>query len=213
MRRLGNLLCTSLPCAGWSPDGEQIAYVKDNELRIARNDGTDVRKLVRLDGELYWPRWSPDGRTIRFTFSVDKRRSLQLWEVSAEGSHLHAMFPALKREGSCCGSWTPDGKFFIFNSDSQIWAVKEQRTPFKRGAQKPIQLTAGPIRSLSPIFQHRWCAAVFVTGYKESGIDRVRPEIGKVEPFAWRVVGGGPGIFRQRQVGHVCYCSRGSPLA
>ena len=54
----------------YSPDGSTIAYTVISEggelgdLWIAKADGSDRRKLV--EGELYFPRWSPDGTRIAY---------------------------------------------------------------------------------------------------------------------------------------------------
>ncbi|CAN5581328.1 hypothetical protein BH10ACI1_BH10ACI1_10680 [soil metagenome] len=59
-------------CPTFSPDGSQMAFVRDSEIRnesvlmIANADGTNERKLaVRPYNEPYtFPAWSPDGQTI-----------------------------------------------------------------------------------------------------------------------------------------------------
>ena len=152
-RRLGNLLCSHLdglngPCAGWSPDGEQIVYVLNNQVRLAQSDGTDVRTLATFDGTPFWPRWSPDGRNIRFSLSANKGLKVHLWEVAPDGSRLHSLFPALDKTRVEGGSWTYDGKYFLFNSDSQIWLAAERTTLFRDPV--PVQLTSGLTFSSTP---------------------------------------------------------------
>jgi Tol biopolymer transport system component len=59
----------------WSPDGEQVAFVRWSDaaqsrptLMIARKDGSGVRALAPLDFRIKArPRWSPDGQTIAVT--------------------------------------------------------------------------------------------------------------------------------------------------
>lgn len=46
----------------WSPDGEQIAYIQSDELRLIRPDGQGGRSLGRSLGVPF--SWSPDGRWI-----------------------------------------------------------------------------------------------------------------------------------------------------
>src|SRR3989441_1963893 len=74
-RRVGDILAHD---ASWSPDGEQIIYAHDNELYLAKASGSESRRLVTLAGPASWPRWSPDGKLLRFT--VDG-----LWEVALTG--------------------------------------------------------------------------------------------------------------------------------
>jgi eukaryotic-like serine/threonine-protein kinase len=76
--------------------------------------------------------------------------STTIWEANSDGSGLHPVLPAgwnkLARE--CCGVWTPDGKYYLFQSrhdnTTNIWALPEPGIfPFKRKPE-PIQLTTGP---------------------------------------------------------------------
>ncbi len=56
----------------WSPDGHQIVFIqfrKQNtvnwsSIALASADGAGAHELVRVQGNLDSPRWSPDGRTI-----------------------------------------------------------------------------------------------------------------------------------------------------
>src|SRR5205823_15025331 len=63
-RRLGDLVAAS---AAWSPDGEWLVYGTENKLEVARSDGSEPRKLATLSGSPEYIRWSPDGKSIRFT--------------------------------------------------------------------------------------------------------------------------------------------------
>jgi hypothetical protein len=79
-RRLGDLVGQD---AAWSPDGKMLVYADRSELFLARNDGTESRKLVSLGGRGFYPEWSPAGNTLRFTVSDYRTGADSLWEVSA----------------------------------------------------------------------------------------------------------------------------------
>jgi len=150
-RRLGNLTAS---WAAWSPDGQQFAYVHNKELHIARSDGTEIRKLASLSDFPFLPRWSPDGRTLRFSSSNAYNSSYSLWEVSTDGSRLHPLLPGWHNPPKeCCGNWTPDGKYFVFqasvNGTSTIWAIRESAGPFQK-LSRPLQLTTGPLSCTWP---------------------------------------------------------------
>ncbi len=81
-RCLGDVLATD---PTWSPDGQEIAYVRDRDLHRAKNDGTEARKLVSLPSTAFWPRWSPDGSRLRLTLGKrhqQNRRALDLGSFS-----------------------------------------------------------------------------------------------------------------------------------
>ncbi|HXH51238.1 MAG TPA: winged helix-turn-helix domain-containing protein, partial [Terriglobia bacterium] len=103
-RRLGDL---EVGEARWSPDGQEILYLKANDphLYVAQRDGTDSRALVKVPGNPYDIQWSPDG--TRISVSVDDGKSNMLWEVSADGTNLHPVLPDWNFPlASCSGSWT-----------------------------------------------------------------------------------------------------------
>src|SRR5690348_3188608 len=102
-----------------------------------------------------WVRWSPDSRRIRFSVQDPRTLSFTLWEVSADGSNLHAQLPGWNNPpAECCGTWTRDGKYFLFqstrNGRTDLWAIPEAGNLFRRASWKPMQLTAGPMSFLSP---------------------------------------------------------------
>ncbi|HXP17011.1 MAG TPA: protein kinase, partial [Terriglobales bacterium] len=102
--------------ATWAADG-QIVYTHGHDLYFSRSDGTESRKLATVTGLPVWPRWSPRGKVLRFTEVDPKNDSSSLWEVSAAGSHLQALLPGWSNHAAeCCGNWTPDGKYFVFQS-------------------------------------------------------------------------------------------------
>jgi Tol biopolymer transport system component/DNA-binding winged helix-turn-helix (wHTH) protein len=159
-RRLGDLIVND---ATWSPDGQTIVYSKGQNLFIAKADGSGSRRLatlpgLTLPGFIFNPRWSPDARVLRFTVMKDQLGSL--WEVSADGTNLHPLFAAgnaprgNNRTDECCGAWTPDGKYFVYNSIrdglATIRALRESHGLFRWTRSDPVQLTAGPMHFWGP---------------------------------------------------------------
>jgi Tol biopolymer transport system component/predicted Ser/Thr protein kinase len=152
-RKLSDLIVGD---ATWSPDGQTITYSKGRELFVANADGSGSRKLVTVAGRFVTsPRWSPDGRVLRFT--VNNLGLSSLWEVSAGGTDLHPLFaPGSNPLGvsECCGAWTPDGKYFVYNSIrdgvATISAIRESHGLFQRTQSEPVQLTAGPMHLWGP---------------------------------------------------------------
>ena len=149
-RRLGDL---SGGDAAWSPDGQHIVFAEDRRLDVASADGTGRQRLVTLSGTPSSPRWSPDGKRIRFTLSSSES-AIGIWEVYATGGNLHALLPKW-REPHCCGVWTPDGRYFVFQTTGKkidtIWALREKTGLLLRPARDPVQLTNGPISNFAPV--------------------------------------------------------------
>ncbi len=77
--------------ATWSPDGGEIAYTKGHDVYEASRDGSGSRKLATVTDSAFWPRWSPDGKVIRFSSWNSTLVSSTLWEVSPDGSNQHQM--------------------------------------------------------------------------------------------------------------------------
>jgi serine/threonine protein kinase/Tol biopolymer transport system component len=146
-RRVGDILAHD---AGWSPTGKQIVYARGNELHVAKPDGSESRKLVTLPGYASWLRWSPDGKVLRFTIDDRQTGSQSLWEVTSDGTGLHPLLPGWSNPpAECCGSWTRDGKYFVFKSQRvantmNLWAIRDTTRLLQKSHPEPMQLTTGP---------------------------------------------------------------------
>jgi Tol biopolymer transport system component/predicted Ser/Thr protein kinase len=139
--------------AAWSPDGQMIVYASGHDLFLTKSDGTELHKLVSAPGRTFAPAWSPDGTAIRFSVGDYSITQSSLWQVSINGTNLQPLFPAWHaRQDECCGKWTPDGKYFVFQSRGNIWAaVGESANLFGRANGQPVQLTSGPMTFSSPL--------------------------------------------------------------
>ncbi len=150
-RRLGNLLGHD---ATWSPDGQSVIYASGNDLMIARTDGSDSRKLISVPGRAFWLRTSPDGRKLRFTVLDTRRHTSEIWQTLSDGKNIQPVLPGWSNPPSeCCGNWTPDGKYFVFQSAhdrmTDLWAISDSG-PFPFRHANPVHLTAGPLNFLAP---------------------------------------------------------------
>ena len=170
--------------ATWSPDSRMLVYADGSELFLGKSDGTEFRKLVSLPGLAYSATWSPDESELRFTVVDSKNGASSLWEVSSQGSNLHPLLPGWHDPPSeCCGKWTPDGKYFVFQSQGQIWMVSEKRVFFRKHTGKPILLSAGPL-SLSTPLPSKDGRKLFVVGRTYRGdLERCDSKSGQFTPF------------------------------
>jgi Tol biopolymer transport system component len=112
-----------------SPDGKMLAYTNLNDLFLSKADGTESRKLRSMLGDIKNVTWSLDSSHLRFdTSETAGTLGLQLaWELSAGGTDLHRLLAGWHDPpDECCGKWTTDGKYFIFQSNHQIWALRQK---------------------------------------------------------------------------------------
>jgi Tol biopolymer transport system component len=60
-----------------------------------------------------------------------------------------------KPAAECCGNWTPDGKYFVFqsrrNGAINLWAICEETELFRKNIRGPTQLTTGPMRIVDSV--------------------------------------------------------------
>jgi Tol biopolymer transport system component/DNA-binding winged helix-turn-helix (wHTH) protein len=149
-RRVPNVVAHD---ATWMPDGRRLLVASGNDLTVISTDGSDPHKFLTTAGLAFWLRWSPDGTRLRFTLRDPRRQTAEIWEVAADGSNAHPLFPGWSQPASeCCGSWTSDGENFVFQSShsghSEIWVRRER--PWYLADRQPRQITNGPLDYEAP---------------------------------------------------------------
>ena len=184
-RRLGTL---EGHAGAWSPDGRRVAFCKGNEILVAKTDGGNPRRVLTTAGTPSDLRWSPDGAILRFTVNDPKTNSRTIWQASADGGNLHELLPGWNSTpNECCGNWTPDGRYYVFQSfrddTANIWAIHEHGGIFRSTPQEPVQLTTGPMNVGSPV-SSRDDKKVFVQGWKPRGeLVRYDAKSGQFTPY------------------------------
>jgi len=109
----------------WSPDGQWIAFVAPNSLRLLPADGGEPRVLVEFDLHAGFPEWSPDGSTIYYRRILSSDEGF--WAVSPEGGPprlvVRADDPTMH---AAHGMLATDGErlyFTVVTYESDIWVV------------------------------------------------------------------------------------------
>ena len=212
-RRLGELIGHD---GTWFPDGKRILFAKDHDLYVATANGAEPKKFASLPGFANWSRWSPDGSRLRtsvFESRVFESRtgSSALWEIQADGSHPHPLLPGWSNPPQeCCGNWTPDGKYFIFQSDhdgkTQIWAIPGKKGLFRNARWEPTQLTSGPMSYSHPDLSLDG-KRLFAIGSQPRGeLARFNQKTRQLEPYLSGISAEGVDFSRDGQwVAYVTY--------
>ncbi len=99
----------------WSPDGTFMVYSSErnfnDDIYVARPDGTPERRLTTSPGRDTAPRWSPDGSQIAFVSERDG--NAEIYIINADGSNLRNLTQSAESEGH--PAWSPDGSRLLFH--------------------------------------------------------------------------------------------------
>jgi Tol biopolymer transport system component/predicted Ser/Thr protein kinase len=199
--RLASIVCSG---ASWSPDGQTIVFAKGSNLSLARSDGSGAHTILTVNGTPSWIRWSPDAKKLRFTVADPKTGSQSLWEAGADGTAPHPLLPGWNNPPSeCCGSWTPDARYFVFQSTqrgrSDVWAIREKGMLSGKPNQAPAHLTVGPMDFLGPV-PSKDGKKLFVMGWQRRGeLTRYDLKSQQFVPFMSGISADGPSFSKDRQ--------------
>jgi Tol biopolymer transport system component len=123
----------------WSPDGEWIVYRdstrginEDDEIAIARADGSERRMITNDPANDWGPDWSPDGSTIAFNSDRDGGR-LRGYLVAPDGTNLRPMgidawveYPSFSPDGTRIAFMGHQGSNYeIYVADIATGAVEQ----------------------------------------------------------------------------------------
>ncbi len=151
-RRLGGIDGHS---AIWAPNG-RLLFNKGDDIYSAEHDGSVPRKVATAPDSPNGMRFSPDGTRFRFNVLNTAIGSQTIWEALADGSSIHPLLSGWNNPpNECCGSWMPDGRYYIFQAlrdgASNIWVLPEHSSIFRKTPNQPMQLTTGPLSFSAPV--------------------------------------------------------------
>jgi Tol biopolymer transport system component len=147
--------------ASWSVDGQHLVFSKGSVLLVAGANGAQAHAVFTANGSVFAPHFSPDGQRIRFTVSDAAQNTTSLWEVGQDGSNPHPLLANWQYASTaCCGSWTADGRYYIFQAQQTVpntalvvtalWAVPDSARGADSSTSALVQLTSGPMSFGNP---------------------------------------------------------------
>jgi eukaryotic-like serine/threonine-protein kinase len=181
-RRLGNAVAVD---GTWMPNGD-LLVAHGSDLQVVNPETNASHKFAGLPDFSYRLRWAPDGRALRFT--VSPALTHQIWEVAADGSRMHRLLQNWPESATAeKGTWTPDGKYFVFesrrNRRTDLWAIPEKGDFFHKANHAPVQLTSGPMsfHSAQPSLDGK---RIFAVGAQPRGeLNRFDAKSGQFVPY------------------------------
>lgn len=178
-QRVGDVVADE---AGWSPDGQRIAYSLGPDLFVTGNDGAQPKKIFSVQGVIEHPRWAPDAKHLTFSVRYAGTGTISVWQIEPDGRDPHALSlgwaPPIHKfgEGECCGDWSPEGRYFIFRSArdgvDSIWMVRTHRGSLDRGHMAAVQLYTSPDRLNEPRFSPDGNKVFFVGSHEKRELVR-----------------------------------------
>jgi len=191
----------------WSPDGSQIAFVRNQDIYVMKANGSDVRRLTRAatplgDGQ---PAWSPDGHRLAFIVARAQPHRPAIYVMNVDGTHVTRLTDCLPGCFDGQPAWSPDGAKIAFSHNEDIYTM----SPMGRDATRLTYCAhiAGCVDAGGPVWSPDGRKIVFWVEGRDSnrqlyitnadGND-VRPLIPKtfdVCCFAWQPLPG-PGSLR-----------------
>jgi Tol biopolymer transport system component/DNA-binding winged helix-turn-helix (wHTH) protein len=167
--------------ATWMPDGSRILYANGDTLWIANENGGSPQRFATLQGRAFWMRWSPAGNVLRVTLLNSDTHTTSLWQMDAQGNNAHQLLADWSTTANeCCGSWTSDGRYFVFESghsgSNNIWMLGS-------GHGTPVQLTNGPLDYEAPITARSGHRIFFIGTDTRSELLEYSREGRSFEPF------------------------------
>jgi Tol biopolymer transport system component/DNA-binding winged helix-turn-helix (wHTH) protein len=157
--------------ATWSRDRSLLVFASGSKIFEAKADGAEPRQIATVDGIAVDVRLSPDSYRLRFAVVAPNSDFSALWEMNRDGSNLHPLLPGWNTPPrECCGNWTPDGKYYLFQSQHEgktnLWLLPERPGWFRRN--EPIRLTNGPLNFSDPVVS-RDGRKIFAVGTQARG--------------------------------------------
>jgi TolB protein len=135
------ILLRSAYSPSWSPDGARLAFVSrrsgDEEIYVAKADGTGVTRLTKLPGPDLSPAWSSDGRKLAWSHNAE------IWTMTATGTQKRKLVARAKVwHEHHSPAW--HGSTIVYSStrasafNTELYRVPAKRLTFTKGSDRVL---------------------------------------------------------------------------
>jgi Tol biopolymer transport system component len=123
-----------------SPDGGWVAFTEagaQEDLFVARVDGTQYRRLTDDPFRDRGPAWAPDGQGL--AFYTDRSGEYELWTIRPDGSGLAQLTTGTGTPGFPV--WSPDGGTIAFGFDRWHLVAARSASPISPPVEASVSAT------------------------------------------------------------------------
>ncbi|HXB21999.1 MAG TPA: S41 family peptidase [Candidatus Solibacter sp.] len=151
----------------WSPDGKLIAFVSDksgrDEIWIAHEDSTGLRKLSDSDTEKVGIQWTPDSKSLIYSASDHK---LYRVEVESGKTTTIASGEASNVNGA---RFSPDGKWIAYSKADHDLRSHVYVAPSTGGSEHHVGNDDRLFSEINPVWTQDGKRLLFLAGLAQGG--------------------------------------------
>jgi len=171
----------------WSPERGRIAYSDGiHSLFVAGRGGESPRKVASVRGRPQELRWSPDGKSLRFSQRDPTSEISSVWEVLVEDGQPYPLLTGWKHPAGS-PAWADDGTYSLFTSVSNdgpdIWARRENCNPFRWWCREPTRIAATPSGYRESLPSRDGKKLFVMCGHHKRELARFDMKSGKFAPY------------------------------
>lgn len=111
----------------WSPDGQHIAFARNDDIWVIGSDGSNPTNLTGSSALDAGPSWSPDGSKIAFMSTRGSNSNYELHVMAPDGTGITRLAAGYMTGWPQRPAWSPDGTKIAFCSaydgDSEIYVI------------------------------------------------------------------------------------------
>lgn len=156
----------------WSPDGKWIAFISDksgrDEVWMAHEDSTGLKKLSDSDPEKQNIQWSPDSKSLIYAASDHK-----LYRYDLEGGKTSSV--ASGEAGNIQGArFSPDGKWIAYSKLDRDLRPHVYVTPSTGGSEHRVGNDDQLFSEIHPLWTPDGKRLLFLAGLAQAGSATLR---------------------------------------